>query len=45
MGLKNIKVIARVKIKQIAASEMVDMRLISFYLGLKIHKNCEKKNN
>lgn len=43
IGSKNTRIIAIVKIKLIAAFEMIDMESISFYLSLKIDKNCQKK--
>lgn len=43
IGLKNIKSIARVKIELIAIFEIVNTRLINFYLGLKVDKNDKKK--
>lgn len=39
MGLKNIRVIRKVKAELIVAFDIVDMGLISFYLGLNINKN------
>lgn len=39
---KHIGIITRVKIKLITACEIMYIRQISFYLGLKINKNCEK---
>lgn len=41
--IKNIKVISGIKIKLISTFKIVNIRLISFYLGLKINKNCKKK--
>ncbi len=43
MGAKNSGVIDRVKQKLTAAFEMADMGLISFYLGLKVSRDREKK--
>lgn len=44
MGLKDIKVITRVKIKLSTTFKIIDdIELISFYLGLKININCKKK--
>lgn len=43
MGPRDSGVIARVKTELKAAFEMVDIGLISFYLGLKIERNREKK--
>lgn len=43
MGAKNSRVISRVKKKLTTTFEMVDMGLISFYIGLKVSKNREKK--
>lgn len=43
MGAKNSGVIGRVKEELIAAFEMVDMGPISFYLGLKVNRDREKK--
>ena len=37
---KNIEIIVKVKIKLIIAFKIVDIRLISFYLSLKIDKDC-----
>lgn len=41
MDPKGIEVIARVKIKLITAFKMVNIGLISFYLGLKIKQDPE----
>lgn len=43
MGLKSIGIIAKIEIELIVAFEIVNMGPISFYLGLKIDRNCEKK--
>ncbi len=43
MGPKNTWVIARVKMELTAAFKMVDMGPISFYLGLKVDKDREKR--
>lgn len=43
IGPKNIDVIARVKIELPTAFDMIDIELISFYLGLKVEKFCQKK--
>ena len=43
MGAKNSGVIGRVKEELTAAFEMVDMGPISFYLGLKVNRDREKK--
>lgn len=43
MGPKSTGVIARVKMELTAAFEMADMEPISFYLGLKVDKNREKR--
>lgn len=43
VGPKDTGVIARVKMELTAAFEMVDMEPISFYLGLKVDRNREKK--
>lgn len=41
MDPKDIEVIAKVKIKLTTVFEMVNIRLISFYLGLKIKQDSE----
>lgn len=38
--LKNIKVIAKIKIEPTIAFNIIDIRLFSFDLGLKVEKNC-----
>ncbi len=43
MGAKNFGIIARVKQELTAAFEMADMGPISFYLGLKVSRDREKK--
>lgn len=43
IGLKNTRVIARVKIKLMVMFEIMNIEPISLYLGFKIDKNCEKK--
>lgn len=43
IGSENIKVHTKVTIELITTFEMLDIRSISFYLGLKVDKNCEKK--
>lgn len=40
---KSTRIIAKIKTKLTAAFEMVDIRLICFYLGLKINKDCQKR--
>lgn len=42
MALKDTKIIIRVKIELTAVFKMVNIWLISFYLGLKVDKNWEK---
>lgn len=42
MRLKNIEIIFKVKIKLILTFKIVDIKLINFYLGLKVDGNCEK---
>lgn len=42
MEVKNSKIISRVKEKLMAAFEMLDMRSISSYLGLKVSRDCNK---
>lgn len=43
MELKNMRVIVKVKIELATAFDIVDIRSISFYLGLKVEKNCQKR--
>lgn len=43
IGSKGIGVIAKVKLKLTTTSEMVDIRLISFYLRLRVDKNYKIK--
>ncbi len=43
IDLRNSAVIAKVRIELTAAFEIVDIELISFYIGLKVEKNREKK--
>lgn len=43
MGAKNSGVISQVKEKLTSAFEMVDMKSINFYLGLKVSRDYEKK--
>lgn len=43
MGPKNTGVIARINAQLTVNFEMVDMRLISFYLVLKVDKDYQKK--
>lgn len=43
MGLKESSIIQKVKHKLVMAFEMVDMGPISFYWGLKVEKNWQKK--
>lgn len=40
--LENIRVIAKVKTELTTTFEVVGMRLINFYLGLKVHKDFQK---
>lgn len=40
---KNIKIIARVKIKLTTIFDMIDIGSISFYLGLKVKRNYYKR--
>lgn len=43
MRVKKSGHIKKIKRKLVATFEMVDIGLISFYLGLKIEKDCQKK--
>lgn len=43
MGPKNTGVITRVKTELTANFEMMDIRSINFYLGLKVDKDCQKR--
>lgn len=43
MGIKKIEKIIKIKEKLAARFLIVELRLINFYLGLKIEKNQEKK--
>lgn len=43
MDLKRLSQIVKVKIKLFTTYEIIDIRLISFYLVLKREKNYEKK--
>ena len=43
MGPKNTGVITRVKTELTANFEMMDIRSINFYLGLKIDRACQKR--
>lgn len=45
MRSKNIKFIARVKMKFTTAFNIIDIRLINLYLSLKIEKKLLKENN
>lgn len=43
MGIKELGYIERVKQELVATFKIVNIGLISFYLGLKIEKVCQKK--
>lgn len=43
MGRKESRIIEKIKREFITAFKIVDMRPISFYLGLKIKQNQEKR--
>lgn len=43
MGSKNIRIIIRVKIELIVVFDIMDIASISFYLGLKIKTDYQKK--
>lgn len=43
MGSKNIRIIIKVKIELIVIFEIIDIASISFYLGLKIKTDYQKK--
>lgn len=43
MGPQNIGVIAKVKMELTTAFDIVNMGLISFYLGFKVERDCQKR--
>lgn len=43
IALKNLGIIIKVKIKRITVFKKEDIRLINFYLNLKVNRNCQKK--
>ena len=45
MGLESNKIITQVKIDTTTEFEIVDIRSISFYFGLRVSKNSKKKDN
>lgn len=45
VGLESNKIITQVKIDTTTEFEIVDIRSISFYFGLRVSKNSKKKDN
>lgn len=43
MGVKDFRMIRQIKQKLVAVFKIVDIGLISFYFGLKVNQNYEKK--